>query len=73
MEKELNVRKFNITNFINKLDILILKNDPSILIYTGNEKDNFNEINENITTIYDKKITEGFKIVYKGVVYDYSI
>ncbi|MBR4178889.1 MAG: hypothetical protein IKR57_06050 [Bacilli bacterium] len=73
LEKELNVKKFNITNFINKLDVLIQKTDPNIFIYTGNEKDNFNEINENITTVYDKNITEGFKIVYKGVVYDYSI
>ena len=73
LEKELNVKRFSITNFINKLDILILKSNPEIKIYTGNEKDNFNKLNENITTIFDKKITEGFKIIYKGVVYDYSI
>lgn len=73
LDKLLNVKKFNIISFIDKLDNLIMKSNPEILIYVGDETKNFNYINSNIKTIYDKEITEGFKIIYKGVVYDYSI
>lgn len=73
LDNQLKVKKFNINIFINKLDDLILKNNPKIMVYIGNEKENYNYLNENITTIYDDKITEGFKIIYKGIIYDYSI
>ncbi|MGM9878103.1 MAG: hypothetical protein ACI33S_05570 [Bacilli bacterium] len=69
----LNVKKFNIIKFLDKLDNLIMKSNPEVLIYVGDENKNYNYINSNIKTIYDKEITEGFKIIYKGVVYDYSI
>lgn len=73
LNKLLNEKKFNIISFIDKLDILILKSNPEIIVYIGEKDKNFKHINSNIKTIYDKDITEGFKIVYKGVVYDYSI
>ena len=73
LKKSLNKRKFNVVEFINELDILLLKSNPEIKVYVGNNKDNYNNLDKNITTIYDDKITEGFKIIYKGVVYDYSI
>lgn len=69
----INKRKFNIVKFLNELDNLILKSNPEIQIHIGNKNENFNHLNENITTIYDESITEGFRIVYKGIVYDYSI
>lgn len=69
----INKRKFNIVKFLNELDNLILKSNPEIQIHVGNKNENFNHLNENITTIYDESITEGFRIVYKGIVYDYSI
>ncbi|MDD6272457.1 MAG: hypothetical protein PUA90_02920 [bacterium] len=69
----LDVKKFNIIKFLDKLDNLIMKSNPEVLIYVGDENKNYNYINSNIKTIYDKEITEGFKIIYKGVVYDYSI
>ena len=56
-----------------KLDNLIEESDPQITILVGNKKDNYNYMNKNIKTIYDENITEGFKIVYKNIVYDYSI
>lgn len=73
LKNELSIKKFNVNTFISKLDLLILKNNPEITIYTGNKKDNYNYLHEDIKTVYDKKITEGFKIIYKGIVYDYSI
>ena len=73
MNSLLNVKKFNIINFLDKLDNLIMKSNPEVLIYVGDENKNYNYINSHIKTIYDKEITEGFKIIYKGVVYDYSI
>lgn len=66
-------KKFNVVKFLNELDSLILKSNPEIKIYIGNKNENFNYLNKNITTIYDENITEGFKIVYKGIIYDYSI
>ena len=66
-------KKFNVVKFLDELDSLILKSNPQIKIYIGNENENFNYLNKNITTIYDENITEGFKIVYKGIIYDYSI
>lgn len=73
VENILGNKKFNIVKFIDKLDNLILKTNPEILIYTGKKDINYNYLHKQIKTIYDNKITEGFKIVYKGVVYDYSI
>lgn len=77
-EKELlkdliNKQKFNIVKFINRLDDLIKKSDPRIYIYVSNKNINFNNLHKNIETIYDEKITEGFKVEYKGKIYDYSI
>lgn len=69
----LNKRKFNIVNFLSELDGLILNSNPEIKIYIGNENKNFDYLSKNITTIYDESITEGFKIIYKGIIYDYSI
>ena len=69
----LSTRKFNIKKFIDNLDERIVKENPEITIYVGDKKSNFNNLDPHIKTIYDEKITEGFKIVYKGIVYDYSI
>ena len=66
-------KKFNIVKFINRLDDLIKKSDPRIYIYVSNKNINFNNLHKNIETIYDEKITEGFKVEYKGKIYDYSI
>ena len=69
----LNKKKFNIVKFLNDLDGLILSSNPEIKVYSGNKNKDFNYLNKNITTIYDENITEGFKIIYRGIVYDYSI
>lgn len=71
--KLINKKKFNIVKFLSELDSLILKSNPEIMVYTGNKNDSFNYLDDNIITVYDENITEGFKIIYKGVVYDYSI
>lgn len=69
----LNKSRFNIVKFINRLDDLIKKSDPKIYIYVSSKNMNFNKLNNNIETIYDEKMTEGFKVEYKGKIYDYSI
>ena len=65
--------KFNIVKFINRLDDLIKKSDPKIYIYVSSKNMNFDKLHNNIETIYDEKMTEGFKVEYKGKIYDYSI
>ena len=69
----INKKKFNIVKFLSELDALILKSNPEIKVFVGSKNESYNHLNENIITIYDDSITEGFKIVYKGIVYDYSI
>ena len=69
----INKKKFNIVKFLSELDALILKSNPEIKVFVGSKNVSYNHLNENIITIYDDSITEGFKIVYKGIVYDYSI
>ena len=69
----LEIKKFDINRFLSKIDNLILKNDPEIQVIVGEKDKNYNHLNKYINTIYDEKITEGFKIVYQGRVYDYSI
>lgn len=64
---------FNIRRFLRKVDEKIIKNDPKIKIYVGDKNISYNSLNNDIETIFDEKITEGFKIVYQGTIYDYSI
>lgn len=65
--------KFNVVKFVNRLDELIKNSDPKIYIYVSDKNIKFNELHKNIQTIYDEKMTEGFKVEYKGKIYDYSI
>ncbi len=67
------VKKFSIAKFVNELNTLIMHTDPKIYIYVSDRNMNFNHLHESIETIYDEKLNEGFRIKYKGKVYDYSI
>ena len=73
VDKLLKRKKFSIKTFVKRLDDLILNNNPIINVYVGNKNENFDDLNANVKTIYDKKIVDGFKIEYKGKLYDYSI
>ena len=55
---------FVINNFIKFLDVELAKNDPTIYVYVGNEKENYDDLADNIKTIYDKNIIRGIKIKY---------
>lgn len=65
--------KFNIKKFVNNLDKLIIKSNPEIKILVGEKNINYDHIDSRIKTLHDESITEGFKIIYKGIIYDYSI
>lgn len=64
---------FNIREFLNLLDELIVKNSSQIKIIVGNRNENYDFIDSHVSTVYDDSVVEGFKIVYKGVIYDYSL
>ncbi len=64
---------FDIEDFCNFLDYEIGKCDPTIYIYVGNKKKNYDKIDSRIKTIYSKDIFKGLKIVYLNVLYDYSL
>ena len=65
--------KFSIKKFVNDLDELLIKNSPQIIVYVGDKKASYDYIDSNVETIYTDSITEGFRIEYKGMVYDFSI
>jgi len=69
----LHKKHFNINKFVADLDNLIIRSDPKIKVLVGDRNKSYNNIDESVETIYSDKITEGFKIEYKGVVFDYSI
>lgn len=73
VDKLLKRKVFNTKTFVKRLDDMILRNNPIVNVYVGNKNENYNNINANIRTIYDKNIVDGFKIEYKGKLYDYSI
>ena len=73
LDKLINKKKFNIVKFLSEHDILIENSNPEIKIITGTKNVNYNHLNKYINTVFDSNITEGFKIVYRGRVYDYSI
>ena len=65
--------KFSINDFIKFLDIEFSKNDTTIYVYVGNEKENYDDLASNIKTIYDKNIIRGIKIKYQNNVYEYHL
>lgn len=73
VDKLLKRKVFNIKTFVKRLDDMILRNNPVINVYVGNKNENYDNLNANIKTIYDKNIVDGFKVEYKGKLYDYSI
>ena len=70
--KDLN-NKFTIEEFINYLDLLVDLNNPNIIIYVSNNKENYDHLSKYIKTIVSDDIYSGIKIVYKDKVYDFSL
>ena len=64
---------FQVEDFCNFLDYEMGKCDPTIYIYVGNDKTNYNAIDKRIKTIYSEDIYKGMKIVYLNKMYDYSL
>lgn len=64
---------FDVGDFINFLELEIGKYDPTIYVYVGNYEINYDYIDKRVKTMYDSKIYKGIKIVYKNVMYDYSL
>ena len=65
--------EFMVGDFCNFLDYEIGKCDPTIYVYVGNTKLNYDKLDERIKTLYDKDIYKGIKIVYYNKLYDYSL
>lgn len=65
--------KFTLNGFLNYIDELVNLNDPTIIVYVGNKNENYEYLNKNIKTKFDKNIYRGIKIGYRGRMYDFSI
>ena len=63
----------NIDNFINYLNELIDLNNPLIVVYVGDNNENYDYLSDNIKTIYSTDIYKGIKIKYQNKIYDYSL
>lgn len=64
---------FNILDFINYIDDLIRKEDPTIYVRVGDKNQNYNKLDNLIKTVYDENICKGVLIIYKNKLYDYSL
>ena len=64
---------FEVEDFCNFLDYEIGNCDPTIYVYVGNDKLDYNKIDKRIKTVYSKDIYKGIKIVYLNKLYDYSL
>ena len=73
MEYYSDKNSLEIEDFCNFLDYEIGKCDPTIYVYVGNEKTNYDKIDKRIKTIYSSDIYKGLKIVYLNKLYDYSL
>ena len=73
MEFSSNRETFDVSEFCNYLDYEIGKCDPTIYVYVGDKKLNYNAINKKIQTKYSQDIYKGIKIVYLNKLYDYSL
>lgn len=71
--KHISKNKFDLKKLIDYINEQLIKTNPEIKVCVGDKKFNYDNLDKNIKTVYDEKITEGFKIFYKGSVYDYSI
>ena len=63
----------SIMGFYNFLKNEINYNDPTIYIEVGDKNISFNNVSENIKTIYNPNIYKGIIIKYKNNMYDYSL
>lgn len=70
--KEMN-KKNTIDGFIDYLNEIIDLNNPKIIVYVGDKKENYDHISENIKTVYKDDIYKGIKIKYQNKIYDYSL
>lgn len=65
--------EFEVEDFCNFLDYEMGNCDPTIYVYVGNNKANYDMIDKRIKTIYSNEIYKGIKIVYLNKMYDYSL
>lgn len=73
IKKYFNYEKLDVSELVYKLDYLLTRLDPKIEIVISDKNKDFSYLNSNIEMVYNENIVEGFKIKYKGVLYDYSI
>ena len=64
---------FDLKKFISYLNKVIDSLDPHVYVYVGDKNLNYDNLNEYIKTVFDDSIFRGFKIIYRGKLYDYSL
>lgn len=66
-------KKFQSIKFYNYLKTMADMCDTTIYVRTSNPDDNYNNLHKDIRTLYDPNLCEGFCVVSKEYLYDYSI
>lgn len=64
---------FDIVDYFDYIKSKQYQTSKTIYIRTGDRQENFDGIDNNIITIYDEKICEGFSIEFGNIYYDFSV
>ena len=62
-----------IDGFIDYLNELMDLNNPNVYVYVGDKNLNYDYLSKYVKTIYSEDIYKGIKIMYRGLIYDYSL
>lgn len=73
LDKTEEKEKFTVRELIEKVEDRMKKIDPTIYVYVGDKKTNYNKLSNKVKTCFYKNMSEGIIISYKGKMYDYSI
>lgn len=73
LEEECRQSEFDAVNFFGHIEQLTKIFDKKYYVMTGWKFDSFEDISENVVTVYDSGICEGIKVMHENRIYDYSI
>ena len=73
LKEECRQSEFDAVNFFGHIEQLTKIFDKKYYVMTGWKFDSFEDISENVVTVYDSGICEGIKVMHENRIYDYSI
>ncbi len=65
--------KPSIDGFVDYINELVDLNNPEVIVYVGDKTKNYDNLGNNVKTVYSKDIYKGIKIKFHNTIYDYSL